>query len=413
MDPTGLSADPASGWQPVSVCPHNHNLSSLLEDARVQHHLCRAGAAFGTCDALEMMGNCSSVRVGRFARPARRRRPLRCGVDTCCPPWRDGVSWVNGLRWDSKEAVSPPGCLAGLKMRWLGRAEIEQCLRGKLLVFQGDSLTRQLFNRLIWWVRGIPSVVEQYYQTDAYYAFSEEEGDEFFTRRDPATISSELKHQSSWGLIDAAVHGNATLDTGRGHLLYQSFRNSRFGIDDVIAGSRFMSAGGVRNFCRRQDPTHGCSVNEHAGGGAPGVPWDATRLLGLVQGNMGQLAIHRARPAASGGGWDRAHFSVRVLAETAPLLLERNVICVNTKHNGTNSGMIDLSALLETVKIAHGDALQLPTLCSHEDGHFQCSFNSYNERASFFKRPLSGDCRDLASLNTVQLILSSLCGQYT
>mgnify|MGYP006879346816 CR=1 FL=1 len=51
------------------------------------------------------------------------------------------------------------------------------------------------------------------------------------------------------------------------------------------------------------------------------------------------------------------------------------------------------------------------SFCSHEDGHFQCSFNAYNERGNFFKRPLSGDCRDLASLNTVQLVLSSLCGE--
>ena len=66
--------------------------------------------------------------------------------------------------------------------------------------------------------------------------------------------------------------------------------------------------------------------------------------------------------------------------------------------------------MLEGHKIAHGDPLALPPMCKHEDGHFQCSFNRIPDRLHFVKRPLSGDCRDLASLNTVQLILSALCG---
>ena len=66
--------------------------------------------------------------------------------------------------------------------------------------------------------------------------------------------------------------------------------------------------------------------------------------------------------------------------------------------------------MLEAHKIAHGDPLSLPPMCLHEDGHFQCSFNPIDAPLHFFKRPLSGDCRDLASLNTVQFILSALCG---
>ena len=101
-----------------------------------------------------------------------------------------------------------------------------------------------------------------------------------------------------------------------------------------------------RDTCR---PKHieGCTARIGKGGGASAVPWDAARLLGLVQGQMGQLAIHRARP--DGDGWDRAAFNVRVLAESSPLLLERNSVCLYTE--GDNRTSIDLEKVLERHKI--------------------------------------------------------------
>ena len=347
--PTGLAADPHAGWEPVADCPALQQLGAFLNDSRVAHHLCKAGAAYGTCAALrQQLHSCSGAASGRFTTRLQPRR-LRCGVDTCCPHWRNDACWACGLKWHSPTSVSPPHCLPSLPMRWLGRAEIEQCARGKLLIFQGDSLTRQLFNRLIWWVRGIPSVVEHYYQEDAYYSFSEQAGDTFTLRKQ----SRGTNAARTWARVDAAVAGNATLDPQQVHVLYQAFRNSQYPINDDIAGSRFM---GHMRLGRMQllhrdtcGPKHieGCTARIGKGGGASAVPWDAARLLGLVQGQMGQLAIHRARP--DGDGWDRAAFNVRVLAESSPLLLERNSVCLYTE--GDNRTSIDLEKVLERHKI--------------------------------------------------------------
>ena len=370
--PTGLAADPHAGWVPEAACPDSQQLGRFLNHSRVAHHLCKAGAAYGTCEAIrQQLQGCSGAASGRFTTRTQPRR-LRCGVDTCCPHWRTDACWACGLKWHSPTSASPPHCPSSLPMRWLGRAEIEECARGKLLIFQGDSLTRQLFNRLIWWVRGIPSVVEHYYQEDAYYAFSEQAGDAFTLRRhsyargklDAAAVATNAEIAAKWARVDAAVAGNATLDpqqvrvlyqaylphishispylryispispriSPQVHVLYQAFRNSKYPIDDDIAGGRFMSArvrrGQVqwdkwerRDRCDHEHP-EGCAVREREGGGASAVPWDPARLLGLVQGQMGQLVIHRARP--EGDGWDRAAFNVRVVAESSPLLLERN-----------------------------------------------------------------------------------------
>ena len=349
--PTGLAADPHAGWEPVADCPKLQQLGTFLNDSRVAHHLCKAGAAYGTCEALrQQLHSCSGAASGRFTTRLQ-AQGLRCGVDTCCPHWRNDACWACGLKWHSPTSVSPSHCLPSLPMRWLGRAEIEQCARGRLLIFQGDSLTRQLFNRLIWWVRGIPAVVEHYYQEDAYYSFSEQAGDTFTLRKQ----SSGRKAARRWARVDAAVAGNVTaLDSQQVHVLLQHFRNSHYPIDDGIAGSRFM--GRMRSGrtqltdsdkCLPKHP-EGCNVREREGGSAAAVPWDATRLLGLVQGQMGQLAIHRARP--DGGGWDRAAFNVRVLAESSPLLLERNSVCLSTE-GGDNRSSIDLEKVLQGSKI--------------------------------------------------------------
>ena len=99
-----------------------------------------------------------------------------------------------------------------------------------------------------------------------------------------------------------------------------------------------------------------------------------------------------------------------MLAETAPVPLERNSVCVDKVNN---SSFINLRAILDQQQITHDHSISLPSLCSHRDGHFQCSFGSREGgRFGFFKRPFNGDCRDLASLNVVQLILNGVCRNY-
>ena len=45
-------------------------------------------------------------------------------------------------------------------VRWLQSDELRSALQGKSFIFEGDSLVRQLFLRLIFHVRGIPEIVE-------------------------------------------------------------------------------------------------------------------------------------------------------------------------------------------------------------------------------------------------------------
>lgn len=56
---------------------------------------------------------------------------------------------------------------------WLSYTGMRKRLVGFHYIFQGDSLMRQMFNRLVNHVRGIDIVIEHYYHLDSIYSFNE------------------------------------------------------------------------------------------------------------------------------------------------------------------------------------------------------------------------------------------------
>jgi len=204
--------------------------------------------------------------------------------------------------------------------------------------------------------------------------------------------------------VDAALAGNATLDPARAHVVLMMFRNSAWReTDENIQGGRFLRG----KFCDETRTTD-CIVREREGGAAGyrhggGIGWGRAPLAGVVQGQMGRVAVHRPRP--DGGGVDLALLSVGAIAASAPVELERNVVCMEADGSGGLNWTRAAGAMID-----HGHASTLPPVCAHQDGHFQCSFGPLGrEPTRSFKRPLSGDCRDVANLNALQLILTSLC----
>ena len=82
----------------------------------------------------------------------------------CAQPLRGGRNgtWADASTW------LPKGCT---QRRRYDVAATADCLRGRVLAFEGDSLTRQIFLRLIWRLRALPVIVEHYFHSGAYYAF--------------------------------------------------------------------------------------------------------------------------------------------------------------------------------------------------------------------------------------------------
>ena len=58
-------------------------------------------------------------------------------------------------------------------MPWLSPLQLRASLTTKRFIFEGDSLTRQLFMRLIYHARGYSDIVEYPFHLDAMYAFND------------------------------------------------------------------------------------------------------------------------------------------------------------------------------------------------------------------------------------------------
>lgn len=122
------------------------------------------------------LGFCALPREGRFSEPLVASRTCACRADWCraehdwfAPAngtsdamgvWTTGVSWLPDARWQEHG------------YGWFSSSDVLSCLAGQLLVFEGDSLTRQAFLRLVWWLRGTTHLVEHYFSQHAAYTFN-------------------------------------------------------------------------------------------------------------------------------------------------------------------------------------------------------------------------------------------------
>ena len=202
--------------------------------------------------------------------------------------------------------------------------------------------------------------------------------------------------------MDAALAGNATLDPARAHVVLMMFRNSAWReTDENIQASRFLRG----KFCDETRTTD-CIVREREGGAAGyrhggGIGWGARRSPAWCRGRWAASPSCRPRPTAA-ASTSPCSASVRSLRRPSSRA-QRGV------HERRRERRAELDRAAGAM-IDHGHASKLPPVCAHQDGHFQCSFGPLGrEPTRSFKRPLSGDCRDIANLNALQLILTSLC----
>lgn len=156
-------------WSPSSCLDNSGSLYALLARRKVM-----SWTAFGTPwdEWLNITRYCAMPSAGTFA-PAGAASPtaLSCSKSGLCCDSLDGGSkgfWLSSSVWEPSVA-----CAQSRRSGWVNFHGILACLAGRVLVFYGDSLTRQLFMRLVWWLRGIPALVEHYYNGHSLYVFSE------------------------------------------------------------------------------------------------------------------------------------------------------------------------------------------------------------------------------------------------
>ena len=73
--------------------------------------------------------------------------------------------------WKSKNSWVPSTQCEGYSSR-LPFHDILRCLAGRVLIIEGDSVARQVYLRLVWWLRGLPVIIENANHQHSLYTFN-------------------------------------------------------------------------------------------------------------------------------------------------------------------------------------------------------------------------------------------------
>ncbi|KAL1530066.1 hypothetical protein AB1Y20_000988 [Prymnesium parvum] len=116
---------------------------------------------------------CSLPLQGQWTTPpdrATRQSKPKLHIQRCTSGLNGGVDgeWVNSTFW------VPSGCNASKPFTDFDHRDVVQCLTRRVLLFEGDSVVRQLFMRAIWYFRQLPIIIEHYSHRDMVYSIHED-----------------------------------------------------------------------------------------------------------------------------------------------------------------------------------------------------------------------------------------------
>ena len=152
-------------WRATSACHPNSSLAHL-ETASWSRAFTAYAEAPSWHHALKKQNHCSMPARGEFT--CKDHEDTAPEARPCLLPLAGGRNgtWVSRRQW-----VQSDSCPASSR-NFLDVRELFECLDGRALVFKGDSLTRQLFLRIVWWLRGLPLIVEHHFHRYAAYTFN-------------------------------------------------------------------------------------------------------------------------------------------------------------------------------------------------------------------------------------------------
>ena len=304
----------------------------------------------------------------------------------CWDQWFDGTAPQRGSctlggglggRWVSSTHWAAARCPQAELMK---PAEVASCLRGRALAFEGDSLTRQLMLRLVWFMRGLDTIVEHYFQSGAVYTFSGRS-------EDGGPASDHLR------VVNAMSE----------HVRQAKAAHPRFDNEDdeLVATLASVPPDGFTLVLRRPSAAL-ARAHPFAAAAAAG------RLAGVIRGSLGNFSLE----------WDHEHGRPR---QRDWLSLDEMNACAGGHYFGRNAAG---AGSLQGRVALHGSGARADQRdhgwerraevvygLRWQDAHFQCSFDPRwpAEQLTGLKVPLNGDCRDLLGLNTVQALLQRVC----
>ena len=295
----------------------------------------------------------------RYSPPPPPRSPPPPPPPPPSPPTRRPGVWHDEKTWAPKDVAN---------YHWFSRAEVLRLLSGRVLVFEGDSMTRQIFVRLVWWIRGLPVMVEHYFKSSATYSFNATHDDLSFNelvldRKRPLAGQAVLvyRYYTRRGPEDSRYCG--VMESG------------------AIAG---VLTGNLESVILRWPPHH---------------HWQRKH-------NTTRVARCKRCPCpgapTSDSPWLEEMFNSKEMLNDggAPHFFSRNFWCVG-----------DDGERCTTDSNHHVDSFGEFQRNKQRDIHFECGFNPmFPNRIQSWKMPENGDCSATLSLNVGMAVLNRLAG---
>jgi len=388
---------------------------SLRHQHHPQAHVSKMGSigAVPLWDALEAQGGCTTPLTGTFSEqhPARVSSPWCVNNASCCSArrmegGRHGV-WRTAQQWQQGNHCAPS---------WLQPEEIMACLKGRVLAFEGDSVTRQLINRLIWWLRGLPAIWEHHYSVNAIYEFDRHRDMFRLLKADgkPTPVGKPPfgRHPDENGTFrgtfpdqDARLASHVdswlTRSTSRAGALL-TFRWGGIYGDGADAQLR----AGKKEWSQRDTPRLSGNASVYGK-----LARDNNLLAGIIIGRHGHFKFEAPAPS---GEWTHEYDTLDLDTMNAnggaSHYYARNLLYVAERKDprmGNIHSLLSRTRWNQTWDMPEAEEMySLPYL----DMHFQCAFmETWPQAAASWKMPITADCRDLLGLNAIQAILGRVC----
>ena len=258
-------------------------------------------------------------------------------------------------------------------MKWYSPLEAQQCLAGKRVTFAGDSMVRQMYVRLINYIRGFSQHAEHKFHHHSSYQ-NNGTHDLFLA------LGSHFPHRQVRGLRLEPEGWRKTMEL---EFLWQT--------------KHLLPVTAIQ---AQQPDVLVTSVMYHTHDNFSEVDvsdW----LLNLAQSTSLQGVYWVAGPVRA--EW-KQHVSALHLARDSKV---RGA--VQAFKAGDFADSMDAHVLPLDIMAQAGPYEREPT-----GPHFGCIFGNVDvesplEAGMFVKQPPNGDCRDLLNLNLVQLLLNSIC----
>lgn len=286
----------------------------------------------------------------------------------------------------------------GCQANWFDKQEAMTLLHHRTLFFMGDSMIRQLFHRLVWYIRGFDVIIERVTHTNRVYSFNQTH-DKLQVLNGFCSSSDLVDNPLSifFFIFDPKLDKQTTNGQIEGMLSLIPSSHKR--IDLIFGLNYWLKDIGYTSIERSLDIVH--LFKDH--------------ILSKLYNKMHNTSAHHLMHNTS------IHHSIwsqylTVMVYTTPdapakLLIEDKSYPYQSPRNNILRKIYDMISFATILPSERFEANHYFLKVEEDQTHYQCIYRSPNHKfiqPLDYKSPKNQQCFDLFNLNVLQIVLNNI-----